>query len=96
MLLAKILFQAEEKILVTGPWYSQTSPYQILFDGIPVPTTLVQSGVLRCFCPGQYSHHQLRLTELTISKALLLNNFQKKASGTNKNINRKGFFLFYF
>ena len=53
MLLAKIIFQAEEKILVTGPWYSQTSPYQILFDGIPVQTTLVQSGVLRCFCPGQ-------------------------------------------
>jgi len=37
---------------VTGPWYSQTSPYQILFGGSPVPTTLVQSGVLRCFAPA--------------------------------------------
>lgn len=38
---------------MTGPWYSQTSPYQILFGGSPVPTTLVQSGVLRCFAPGE-------------------------------------------
>ncbi|ELT99886.1 hypothetical protein CAPTEDRAFT_124215 [Capitella teleta] len=40
------------KVLVTGPWYSTTSPYTVLFDGISVPGTLVQSGVLRCFCPG--------------------------------------------
>jgi len=38
--------------LITGPWYSQSSVYQVLFDGSPVPTTLVQSGVLRCHCPG--------------------------------------------
>ena len=47
-----IIFQGKEKVLVTGPWYSQTEPYQILFGGCPVPTTLVQTGVLRCFCPG--------------------------------------------
>ena len=47
-----VIFQGEEKVLVTGPWYSQTEPYQILFGGSPVPTTLVQTGVLRCFCPG--------------------------------------------
>lgn len=41
------------KVLVTGPWYSTTSPYTVLFDGNSVPATLVQSGVLRCFCPGQ-------------------------------------------
>ena len=40
------------KVLVTGPWYSTTSPYTVLFDTCPVPTTLVQSGVLRCYCPG--------------------------------------------
>lgn len=40
------------KVLVTGPWYSTTSPYTVLFDSCPVPTTLVQSGVLRCFCPA--------------------------------------------
>ena len=38
---------------MTGPWYSQTEPYQILFGGTPVATTLVQSGVLRCFAPGK-------------------------------------------
>ncbi len=42
------------KILVTGPWYSTTSPYTVLFDSITVPATLVQSGVLRCFCPGMH------------------------------------------
>lgn len=40
------------KVLVTGPWYSSTSQYTVLFDSFPVPTTLVQSGVLRCYCPG--------------------------------------------
>lgn len=42
------------KVLVTGPWYSTTSPYTVLFDTFPVPTTLVQSGVLRCYCPGNH------------------------------------------
>ena len=41
------------KVLVTGPWYSTTSPYTVLFDNNSVPATLVQSGVLRCFCPGK-------------------------------------------
>ena len=58
-------FQGQEKVLVTGPWYSQTEPYQILFGGTPVATTLVQSGVLRCFAPGKSfpnkkSHHGFR------------------------------------
>jgi len=38
-------------VLVTGPWHS-SGPYTVLFDTFPVPTTLVQSGVLRCYCPG--------------------------------------------
>ena len=45
LLLAEITFQGEEKILVTGPWYSQAQSYQILFDGLPVPTTLVQTHI---------------------------------------------------
>ncbi|XP_043226084.1 calmodulin-binding transcription activator 1-like [Amphibalanus amphitrite] len=40
------------KVLVTGPWYATSSPYSVLFDGVSVPTQLVQSGVLRCFCPA--------------------------------------------
>ncbi|XP_023930943.1 calmodulin-binding transcription activator 1-like isoform X1 [Lingula anatina] len=43
--------EGNTKILVTGPWYSTTSPYSITFDGVQVPAALVQSGVLRCFCP---------------------------------------------
>lgn len=39
------------KVLVTGPWHS-SGPYTVLFDTFPVPTTLVQDGVLRCYCPG--------------------------------------------
>lgn len=39
------------KVLVTGPWHSN-GPYTVLFDACAVPTTLVQSGVLRCYCPG--------------------------------------------
>lgn len=40
------------KVLIIGPWDSSTSKYTVLFDSFPVPTSLVQSGVLRCFCPG--------------------------------------------
>ncbi|XP_074653866.1 calmodulin-binding transcription activator 2-like [Tubulanus polymorphus] len=40
------------KVLITGPWYSTTSPYTCVFDGVSVPATLVQSGVLRCVCPA--------------------------------------------
>lgn len=47
------VFQGGVKVLVTGPWYSSSSPYTILFDGVSVPTTLVQSGVLRCYSPGK-------------------------------------------
>ncbi|XP_059085704.1 calmodulin-binding transcription activator 1-like isoform X2 [Tigriopus californicus] len=41
------------KILVTGPWHhTASSGYQILFDDVPVPTSLVQNGVLRCYAPA--------------------------------------------
>ncbi|KAG1671938.1 Calmodulin-binding transcription activator 2 [Nymphon striatum] len=40
------------KVLVTGPWYSSTSLYNVRFDGVNVPTSLVQTGVLRCLCPA--------------------------------------------
>lgn len=42
------------KVLVTGPW-NTTSSYTVLFDSFPVPTTIVQTGVLRCYCPGSIS-----------------------------------------
>lgn len=46
------------KVLVTGPWHS-SGPYTVLFDTFPVPTTLVQSGVLRCYCPGKAIFYKL-------------------------------------
>lgn len=51
------------KVLVTGPWYSSSSPYTILFDGVSVPTTLVQSGVLRCFSPA----HETGMVSLQVA-----------------------------
>ncbi|CAH0555336.1 unnamed protein product [Brassicogethes aeneus] len=50
------------KVLVTGPWHS-SSPYTVLFDTFPVPTTLVQSGVLRCHCPA----HEAGLATLQVA-----------------------------
>lgn len=40
------------KVLVAGPWYSSAVNYSISFDGISVPTSLVQNGVLRCYSPA--------------------------------------------
>jgi hypothetical protein len=39
------------KVLVAGPWHLTAFPYTILFDGVAVPTSMVQSGVLRCHSP---------------------------------------------
>lgn len=40
------------KVLVAGPWTSPMLQYSIVFDGMSVPTSLVQNGVLRCFSPA--------------------------------------------
>ncbi|XP_017066126.1 LOW QUALITY PROTEIN: uncharacterized protein LOC108104515 [Drosophila eugracilis] len=41
------------KVLVAGPWTSANGgAYTVLFDAQPVPTQLVQEGVLRCYCPA--------------------------------------------
>lgn len=40
------------KVLVAGPWTSPMLQYSIVFDGMSVPTCLVQNGVLRCFSPA--------------------------------------------
>nr|XP_017003299.2 LOW QUALITY PROTEIN: uncharacterized protein LOC108061543 [Drosophila takahashii] len=41
------------KVLVAGPWTSSSGgAYTVLFDAQPVPTQLVQEGVLRCYCPA--------------------------------------------
>lgn len=42
------------KVLVAGPWTESSDQYTVLFDNFPVPSILVQNGVLRCYCPGKY------------------------------------------
>lgn len=50
------------KVLVTGPW-DVNSNYTVLFDSFPVPTTVVQTGVLRCYCPS----HEVGLATLQVA-----------------------------
>ncbi|XP_078392825.1 calmodulin-binding transcription activator 1-like [Cetorhinus maximus] len=45
------------KILITGPWTDGSDRYSCTFDKITVPASLIQSGVLRCYCPGTCSSH---------------------------------------
>ncbi|XP_076033913.1 calmodulin-binding transcription activator isoform X6 [Oratosquilla oratoria] len=74
------------KVLVTGPWYSSSSPYTVLFDGVPTPTTLVQSGVLRCYCPA----HEVGLVTLQVAcEGFVISNsvifeYKKPPSDENK------------
>lgn len=49
-------------MLVAGPWHDH-GQYVILFDEEPVPTTLVQSGLLRCYSPK----HEPGLVTLKVS-----------------------------
>ncbi|GFV24831.1 calmodulin-binding transcription activator 1 [Trichonephila clavipes] len=73
------------KVLVTGPWYSSSSPYTILFDGVSVPTTLVQSGVLRCYSPA----HETGLVTLQVAcEGFVISNsvffeYRQRQSATN-------------
>ncbi|KAK8738483.1 hypothetical protein OTU49_003900, partial [Cherax quadricarinatus] len=74
------------KVLVTGPWYSSSSPYTVLFDGVPTSTTLVQSGVLRCYCPA----HEVGLVTLQVAcEGFVISNsvifeYKKPPSDENK------------
>ncbi|XP_049608443.1 calmodulin-binding transcription activator 1 isoform X4 [Syngnathus scovelli] len=40
------------KVLITGPWQEAASDYSCFFDQISVPASLIQPGVLRCYCPA--------------------------------------------
>uniref|UniRef100_A0A671LNG4 Calmodulin-binding transcription activator 1 n=1 Tax=Sinocyclocheilus anshuiensis TaxID=1608454 RepID=A0A671LNG4_9TELE len=44
--------QGGVKVLITGPWQEASSEYTCLFDQITVPASLIQPGVLRCYCPA--------------------------------------------
>uniref|UniRef100_A0A6Q2Y2T7 Calmodulin-binding transcription activator 1 n=1 Tax=Esox lucius TaxID=8010 RepID=A0A6Q2Y2T7_ESOLU len=51
------------KVLITGPWQEASSNYSCLFDQISVPASLIQPGVLRCYCPA----HDTGLVTLQVS-----------------------------
>lgn len=50
------------KILITGPWVEDTDSYSCVFDHVTVPASLIQSGVLRCYCPA----HEAGLVALQV------------------------------
>ncbi|XP_077169132.1 calmodulin-binding transcription activator 2 isoform X2 [Paroedura picta] len=52
------------KVLITGPWTDAVEPYTCLFDQISVPAALIQSGVLRCYCPA----HEAGVVPLQIAQ----------------------------
>ncbi|XP_035850155.1 calmodulin-binding transcription activator 2 [Sander lucioperca] len=40
------------KVLITGPWSELSGSYSCVFDQSAVPASLIQPGVLRCYCPA--------------------------------------------
>ncbi|XP_072948624.1 calmodulin-binding transcription activator 2 [Epargyreus clarus] len=52
------------KVLVAGPWTDTTDQYTVLFDNFPVPSILVQNGLLRCYCPA----HEAGLAALQVAR----------------------------
>ncbi|XP_059210338.1 calmodulin-binding transcription activator 2 isoform X2 [Centropristis striata] len=40
------------KVLITGPWSELSGRYSCVFDQSTVPASLIQPGVLRCYCPA--------------------------------------------
>ncbi|XP_059048651.1 calmodulin-binding transcription activator 2-like, partial [Achroia grisella] len=52
------------KVLVAGPWTETSDQYTVLFDNFPVPSKLVQNGLLRCYCPA----HEAGLAALQVAR----------------------------
>ncbi|XP_037868467.1 calmodulin-binding transcription activator 2 isoform X2 [Bombyx mori] len=52
------------KVLVAGPWTESADQYTVLFDNFPVPSVLVQNGLLRCYCPA----HEAGLAALQVAR----------------------------
>ncbi|XP_026734772.1 calmodulin-binding transcription activator 2 isoform X1 [Trichoplusia ni] len=52
------------KVLVAGPWTDTNDQYTVLFDNFPVPSILVQTGLLRCYCPA----HEAGLAALQVAR----------------------------
>ncbi|XP_060750273.1 calmodulin-binding transcription activator 2 [Tachysurus vachellii] len=52
------------KVLITGPWSEVSCRYSCVFDQSTVPASLIQPGVLRCYCPA----HEAGLVALRVMK----------------------------
>ncbi|XP_041946315.1 calmodulin-binding transcription activator 1 isoform X2 [Alosa sapidissima] len=67
------------KVLITGPWQEASSDYSCLFDQITVPASLIQPGVLRCYCPAHDTG--LVTLQVTVSGQIISNSvvFEYKA-----------------
>ncbi|KAK2886058.1 hypothetical protein Q8A67_016895 [Cirrhinus molitorella] len=52
------------KVLITGPWSETDGRYSCVFDQSRVPASLIQPGVLRCYCPA----HEAGLVALYVLK----------------------------
>ncbi|XP_047441711.1 calmodulin-binding transcription activator 2, partial [Mugil cephalus] len=50
------------KVLITGPWSEPSGRYSCVFDQSTVPASLIQPGVLRCYCPA----HEAGLVSLQV------------------------------
>lgn len=48
--------QGGVKVLITGPWSQLSGRYSCVFDQSTVAASLIQPGVLRCYCPGTPTH----------------------------------------
>uniref|UniRef100_A0A4W5LY80 Calmodulin-binding transcription activator 1 n=1 Tax=Hucho hucho TaxID=62062 RepID=A0A4W5LY80_9TELE len=73
------LFQGGVKVLITGPWQEASSNYNCLFDQVAVPASLIQPGVLRCYCPAHDTG--LVTLQVTASNQIISNSvvFEYKA-----------------
>jgi calmodulin-binding transcription activator len=57
------------KVLITGPWNSETV-YTVYFDNISVKATTVQNGVIRVYAPK----HEVGLAKVCVSDGMLVSN----------------------
>lgn len=80
------------KVLVAGPWHSPSTEYSCVFDNFAVPASLLQPGVLRCFCPA----HEKGLVPLhvmcngsVISKSVLFEYKARRAAKTQQNSSKQ-------
>lgn len=59
-MLFRSLPQGGVKVLITGPWTEAMHRYTCMFDHSTVPASLIQPGVLRCYCPGEAARPRAR------------------------------------